>query len=47
MRYLTEEYLFLFNVITAAEETLTQLRATLVDAQQQAEELFLSREADV
>ena len=43
MPFLTEEYLLLFNTLTAAEETLAQLRASLVEAQQQAEELYLQR----
>lgn len=41
MKDITKEYLLLFNTITDAEETLRQLRARLVAAQQQAELLFL------
>ncbi len=43
MPFLPEEYIFLFNTLTAAEETLAQLRASLMEAQQQAEELYLRR----
>lgn len=38
---ISKEYLLLFNAITDAEEALSQLRADLVAAQRQAEELFL------
>lgn len=41
MKPIAKEYLVLFNAITEAEETLSQLRAVLIAAQQQAEELFL------
>lgn len=41
MKPLPKEYLVLFNAITDAEETLSQLRARLIEVQQQAEELFL------
>ena len=41
MKDITKEYLLLFNTITDAEETLRQLQARLVAAQQQAELLFL------
>ena len=43
MPFLTEEYLLLFNTLTAAEEALAQLRSSLMEAQQQAEELYLQR----
>ena len=43
MPFLPEEYILLFNTLTAAEETLAQLRASLMEAQQQAEELYLRR----
>lgn len=43
MPFLTDEYLLLFNTLTAAEEALAQLRASLMDAQRQAEELYLQR----
>lgn len=41
MKDITKEYLLLFNTITDTEETLRQLRAKLLAAQQQAELLFL------
>ena len=44
MKTLTQEYLLLFNAISDAEETLRQLRDALVDAQRQAEELFMEGE---
>ncbi|MDO4316471.1 MAG: hypothetical protein Q4C45_11910 [Oscillospiraceae bacterium] len=42
MKPIAKEYLVLFNAITEAEEILSQLRASLIEAQQQAEELFLN-----
>lgn len=44
MDAIRKEYTLLFNAITDAENTLEQLRARLIAAQQQAEELFLSAE---
>lgn len=41
MTALSKEYLLLFNAVTDAERTLSQLREALLDAQRQAEELFL------
>ena len=41
MRTISKEYLLLFNAVTDAEESLRQLRETLVAVQQQAEELFM------
>ena len=41
MNPISKEYLLLFNAITSAEETLSQLRESLIEAQRQAEELFL------
>ena len=41
MQFLSEEYLLLFNTLTDAENTLAQLRASLMEAQQRAEELYL------
>lgn len=38
-----EEYLTLFNTLTDAEKTLSELRDTLISAQQRAEELYLER----
>lgn len=46
MKSIPKEYLMLFNVMTDAEETLSQLRETLMAAQRQAEELFLEEEAE-
>jgi len=40
---MTEEYILLFNTITDALETLEQLRNELIHAQQQAEEIYISR----
>lgn len=42
MKPIAKEYLVLFNAITEAEEMLCQLRVRLIEAQQQAEELFLN-----
>ncbi len=42
MKSIPKEYLLLFNAISDAEETLNQLRKTLIAAQQQAEDLYLS-----
>ena len=44
MNAISKEYLLLFRAISDAEETLTTLRAQLISAQQQAEEIFLSDE---
>ena len=41
MKTISKEYLFLFNAITDAEETLCQLRERLINIQRQAEELYL------
>lgn len=41
MTAISKEYLLLFNAVTDAERTLGQLRETLIEAQRQAEELFL------
>ena len=35
-------YTLLFNAITDAEESLRRLQARLIDAQQKAEELFIT-----
>ena len=43
MQSISKEYLFLFNTLSDAADSLTQLRASLMDAQRQAEELFLQR----
>lgn len=44
MNSIAKEYLTLFNAITRAEEALSQLRSDLIEAQRQAEELFLDGE---
>lgn len=41
MNPISKEYVLLFNAITDAQETLDRLRQALVEAQQQAEELYL------
>ena len=46
MQNIAKEYLLLFNAITDAEEALQTLRVRLMTAQQQAETLFLDKEAD-
>ena len=46
MNTLTKEYTLLFNTITDAEEALRQLSLTLMEAQRQAEELFLEAEQE-
>lgn len=42
MQTIAKEYLLLFNTLTDAEETLRRLEARLIEAQRQAEELFLT-----
>ena len=42
MQKVSKEYLLLFNAITDAEESLCRLRARLMDAQRQAEELYIA-----
>ncbi|MCX4370692.1 MAG: hypothetical protein OSJ58_02555 [Dysosmobacter sp.] len=41
MTAIPKEYLLLFNAVTDTEQALSQLRETLLEAQRQAEELFL------
>ena len=41
MTAISKEYLLLFNAVTDAEQTLAQLRESLLEVQRQAEELFL------
>ena len=41
MTVIPKEYLLLFNAVTDTERALSQLRETLLEAQRQAEELFL------
>ena len=43
MNSISKEYLLLFNAITSAEETLCHLREDLINAQRQAEELYLEQ----
>ena len=43
VRLVSEEYILLFNAITDALETLDSLRKQLMEAQQQAEEIYISR----
>lgn len=40
---MTEEYLYLFNTITRTVEQLDALKAQLLQAQAEAEELYLKR----
>lgn len=42
-RELGKEYAVLFNAITRAEQELARIRAELMAAQQQAEELYICR----
>lgn len=41
MTAISKEYLTLFNAVSDAERILAQLRESLIEAQRQAEELFL------
>lgn len=41
MTPISKEYLLLFNAVTDTEKSLAQLREFLLEAQRQAEELFL------
>ena len=41
MTEIPKEYLLLFNTITDTEQTLSRLRQQLLEAQQQAEDLFV------
>lgn len=43
MQTISKEYILLFNALTDAEEALRQLESRLIEAQQQAEELFLDK----
>ena len=43
MESIPQEYLVLFNAITAADKELTRLREQLRQAQQLAEEFYMSR----
>lgn len=42
MQTISKEYLLLFNTLTDAEAALRRLEAQLMEAQRQAEELFLN-----
>ena len=44
MLNLSREYVLLFNAITDAEESLRRLQISLMEAQRQAEELFIQEE---
>lgn len=46
MTGIPKEYLLLFNAVTDAERSLAQLRETLLQAQREAEELFLEASDD-
>lgn len=41
MTAISKEYLLLFNAVTDTERALSRLRETLLEAQRQAEELFM------
>jgi len=41
MTAISKEYLLLFNAVTDTERALAQLREALLEAQRQAEDLFL------
>ncbi len=41
MTAISKEYLLLFNTVTDTERALAQLREALLEAQRQAEDLFL------
>ena len=45
MTALSKEYLLLFNAVTDTERALSRLREALLEAQRQAEELFLEDES--
>jgi hypothetical protein len=42
MQSLSKEYLVLFNALTDAENTLLNLRASLINAQRLAEDIYIS-----
>lgn len=46
MQSIAKEYLVLFSAISAAEESLTSLHHSLIEAQQLAEELYISESED-
>lgn len=45
MTAISKEYLLLFNTVTDTEKALAQIRETLLEAQREAEELFLEEPA--
>lgn len=44
MQNITKEYLLLFNTITDISEELSRLQNRLLEAQEQAEELYIRRQ---
>lgn len=46
MTAISKEYLLLFNAVTDTERTLSQLREALLEAQRQAEELYLEESGE-
>lgn len=46
MTVISKEYLLLFNAVTDAERALARLREALLEAQRQAEELFLEESGE-
>lgn len=44
MSNITQEYLVLFRAVTEAEQALEELRNRMIEAQQLAEEIYISRD---
>ena len=44
MSNITQEYLVLFRAVTEAEQALETLRDRMIEAQQLAEEIYISRD---
>ena len=44
MSNITQEYLVLFRAVTEAEQALETLRDRMIEAQQRAEEIYISRD---
>ena len=44
MLNITQEYLVLFRAVTEAEQALETLRDKMIEAQQLAEEIYISRD---
>lgn len=40
---MSEEYLYLFNTVSAAIEELEEIRSALIAAQQRCEEIYMER----